>query len=209
MAKKNNIPEVDIVVDEQAGVIREVKPEPHLRSKKGHERRVNATIYTILILMSIIWLCPFVFLVFQSFRSWDPAVENAAGGIAGGMAPYLLPKVWSLDNYKFLFAGARYEPLLLFKDSGATLLTLTMSGASGAAAGLFVGDNKKFGYLTLALSSLCLLINPVWDIHVQLLCLVALAGIAKLLWTADVKKTALMVAASCGVLCLRYVTLLP
>ena len=77
-----------------------------------------------------------------------------------------------------------------------------------AAAGLFVGDNKKFGYLTLALSSLCLLINPVWDIHVQLLCLVALAGIAKLLWTADVKKTALMVAASCGVLCLRYVTLL-
>ena len=42
MAKKENIPEVDIIVDEEAGVIREVKPDnKHLRSKKGHERRVN------------------------------------------------------------------------------------------------------------------------------------------------------------------------
>ena len=44
MAKKNNIPEVDIVVDEKAGVIREVPAEPKLRSKKGHERRVNTAI---------------------------------------------------------------------------------------------------------------------------------------------------------------------
>ena len=44
MAKKNNIPEVDIVVDEKAGVIREVQPEGKLRSKKGHERRVNTSI---------------------------------------------------------------------------------------------------------------------------------------------------------------------
>ena len=32
---KHEIPEVDIVVDEKAGVIREVKPQPKLRSKKG------------------------------------------------------------------------------------------------------------------------------------------------------------------------------
>ena len=63
MANKKHIPEVDIVVDEQAGVIREVQPEARFRSKKGHERRVNATIYTVLVVMSIIWLCPFVFLV--------------------------------------------------------------------------------------------------------------------------------------------------
>ena len=62
MSDKNKIPEVDIVVDEAAGVIREVKPEK-LRSKKGHERRVNTSIYIILILMSVIWLAPFVFLV--------------------------------------------------------------------------------------------------------------------------------------------------
>ena len=94
MSKQNEIPEVDIVIDEEKGVIREVKPQ-NFRSKKGHERRVNTTIYIILILMSIIWLAPFVFLVFQSFRSY--ALES------GGMVDYLLPKTWSLDNYRWLF----------------------------------------------------------------------------------------------------------
>ena len=79
MAKQNNIPEVDIVVDEQKGVIREVQPEKKLRSKKGHEMRVNASIYAILIAMSIIWLCPFIFLVLQSFRSY----ATEAGGCYG------------------------------------------------------------------------------------------------------------------------------
>ena len=68
MSEKNKIPEVDIVIDETAGVIREVKPDK-LRSKKGHERRVNTSIYIVLTLISIIWLAPFVFLAFQSFRS--------------------------------------------------------------------------------------------------------------------------------------------
>ena len=94
MSNKNEIPEVDIVIDEKAGVIREVKPQK-TRSKKGHERRVNTGIYIILVLMSIIWLAPFVFLVFQSFRSY--ALES------GGMVNYLLPKTWSLDNYRWLF----------------------------------------------------------------------------------------------------------
>ena len=94
MNTKNEIPEVDIVVDEKAGVIREIKPEK-LASKKANERRANTTIYVILVLMSIIWLAPFVFLVFQSFRSY--ALEG------GGMVDYLLPKTWSLDNYRWLF----------------------------------------------------------------------------------------------------------
>ena len=94
MNTKNEIPEVDIEIDEKAGVIREVKPQK-LASKKANERRSNATIYAILVLMSIIWLAPFVFLVFQSFRSY--ALEG------GGMVDYLLPKTWSLDNYRWLF----------------------------------------------------------------------------------------------------------
>ena len=94
MSKKNEIPEVDIVIDEKAGVIREIKPQK-TRSKKGHERRVNTGIYIVLVLMSIIWLAPFVFLVFQSFRSY--ALES------GGMVNYLLPKTWSLDKYRWLF----------------------------------------------------------------------------------------------------------
>ena len=117
MAKTNNIPEVDIVVDEKAGVIREVEvPEKKLRSKKGHERRVNAGIYTLLVIMSIVWLCPFIFLVLQSFRSY--ATE------AGGMVNYLLPKQFSLDNYAFLFAGAEFHLNFLWKDAGAIVTTI-------------------------------------------------------------------------------------
>ena len=71
-----------------------------LRSKKGHERRINGTIYTVLVVMSIVWLVPFVFLVLQSFRSYK--LEK------GGMVDYLLPKQFSLDNYAFLFEGSNF-----------------------------------------------------------------------------------------------------
>ena len=110
MATKTEIPEVDIVVDEQAGVIREVKSEK-LRSKKGHERRVNTSIYVILVIMSIIWLAPFVFLVLQSFRSY--LTET------GGMVNYLLPKHFSLDNYRFLFYDEKSQ---FFRWYGNTLI---------------------------------------------------------------------------------------
>ncbi len=75
-----------------------------LRSKKGHERRVNGSIYTVLTVMSIVWLVPFVFLVLQSFRSYK--LEK------GGMVDYLLPKTFSLDNYAFLFEGSNFFPWL-------------------------------------------------------------------------------------------------
>ena len=109
MAKENEIPEVDIVVDETAGVIREVKTEVHFRSKKAHENRVNRTIYVILVIMSVVWLAPFVFLVLQSFRSY--LTEN------GGMVNYVIPKHFSLDNYRYLF-----EDGLFFKWYGNTLI---------------------------------------------------------------------------------------
>ena len=57
----------------------------------------NAIAYIVLILISIIWLFPFVGLVLQSFRSY--ATEY------GGMVDYLVPKQFSLDNYTFLFSG--------------------------------------------------------------------------------------------------------
>ncbi len=125
MAKQNNIPEVDIIVDEAKGVIREVQPEKKLRSKKGHEMRVNAGIYAILIAMSIIWLAPFIFLVLQSFRSY--LTEH------GGMVSYIVPKQFSLDNYKFLFQGAAFSFNLLVKDAGAIILTM-LTNLAGIAA---------------------------------------------------------------------------
>ena len=61
-------------------------------------KKVSNTIaYVVLVLISIIWLFPFVCLVLQSFRSYITEL--------GGMVDYLLPKKFSLDSYKFLFSG--------------------------------------------------------------------------------------------------------
>ena len=58
----------------------------------------NAAAYILLIIISIIWLFPFVGLVFQSFR-----------GESGGMENYIIPKQFTLDNYKFLFGdGSKF-----------------------------------------------------------------------------------------------------
>lgn len=57
----------------------------------------NAVAHAVLILISIIWLFPFVGILLQSFRSY--ATEY------GGMVDYLVPKAFSFDNYKFLFSG--------------------------------------------------------------------------------------------------------
>ncbi len=135
MAKQNNIPEVDIIVDEEKGVIREVQPDKKLRSKKGHERRVNASIYAILIAMSVIWLAPFVFLVLQSFRSY--ATE------AGGMVNYIVPKQFSMDNYIFLFQGAAFSFKLLVKDAGAIAITVLTNLAGLAAIVAFLVRKPK------------------------------------------------------------------
>ena len=53
----------------------------------------NIAAYALLIIISIIWLFPFVGLVFQSFR-----------GESGGMENYIIPKQFTWDNYKFLFS---------------------------------------------------------------------------------------------------------
>ena len=132
MANKKHIPEVDIVVDEQAGVIREVQPEARFRSKKGHERRVNATIYTVLVVMSIIWLCPFVFLVLQSFR-----------GESGGQVAYVLPRQWTLDNYRFLFAGAVFSLKALVQDLPAVIWTVLTNAAGIAGMVAFLRRKPK------------------------------------------------------------------
>ena len=82
--------------------------EPKLR--KQHRKLSNALAYTVLILISIVWLLPFVCLVLQSFRSYilEP----------GGIVNYLLPKTFSLDSYKFLLSGE----CQFFKWYGNTLI---------------------------------------------------------------------------------------
>ena len=119
-----------------------------LRSKKGHERRTNGAIYTVLTVMSIVWLVPFVFLVLQSFRSYK--LEK------GGMVDYLIPKHFSLDNYAFLFEGSNFfswcgKAILVAAAAAcaATLLThflgraLDRADAGRGRSILSLGDRKS------------------------------------------------------------------
>ena len=71
--------------------------EKNPASRSRNRKIGNAITYAILIIISIIWLFPFVGLVLQSFRSY--ASEY------GGMVAYLMPKEFSLDNYTYLFSG--------------------------------------------------------------------------------------------------------
>lgn len=70
--------------------------ETKTRSRSMHNKISNGITYVVLVIISIIWLFPFVGLLLQSFRSY--ATEY------GGMVAYLVPQSFSLDNYKYLFS---------------------------------------------------------------------------------------------------------
>ena len=62
-------------------------PKRHM-GMKALNRASNATIYVLLVIISVIWLIPFVFLLLQSFR-----VESTY------QVGYVVPKEWGLKNY--------------------------------------------------------------------------------------------------------------
>ena len=70
------------------------KKEQKFRSQKTGRTISNVFAHLTLIIMSVIWLFPFVCIVLQSFRSYDSEY--------GGMVDYIVPKAFSLDNYKYL-----------------------------------------------------------------------------------------------------------
>lgn len=78
-----------------------------------HRALKNGITYAVLVLISIIWLLPFVCIVLQSFRSFELEF--------GGMVDYLLPKTFSLDSYKWLFS----EESKFFRWYGNTLIIAT------------------------------------------------------------------------------------
>lgn len=67
------------------------------QSKKVNELISNTITYIFLVIISIIWLFPFVGLILQSFRSYETEY--------GGMVNYFLPKQFSLDAYAYLFVS--------------------------------------------------------------------------------------------------------
>ena len=61
------------------------------RSKSGKERFTRTLIYIFLIVLCVIWLIPFIYLIFQAFR-----------GESRAMVTYIFPKEWTFDNFIFL-----------------------------------------------------------------------------------------------------------
>ena len=54
----------------------------------------NIISYVLLVIISIVWIMPFIFLVFKSFD-----VENP------GVTSYVIPRQFGFDNYVFLFSS--------------------------------------------------------------------------------------------------------
>lgn len=61
------------------------------------DRISNTAVYIILTVICVLWLLPFVYLIFQAFR-----------GESRSMVSYVLPKEWSLVNFKILFTQTNF-----------------------------------------------------------------------------------------------------
>lgn len=66
--------------------------EMKLTGKRRRERIGNAATYTVLIVLSVVWLLPFLYLILQAFR-----------GESTGMVNYILPKTVTVENFVSLF----------------------------------------------------------------------------------------------------------
>lgn len=64
--------------------------------KSAKRAIVDACIYVLLAIISIVWLFPFLYLIITSLRGESTAIVS-----------YLFPKKWSLDNYVWLFSDPK------------------------------------------------------------------------------------------------------
>ena len=85
-------------------------------SIKRREAISNGITYAVLVIISIIWLFPFFCLVMQSFISKEELMSTSA--------VYIIPKAFSLDNYKFLLSG---ESLFLRWYGNTLIIALFVS----------------------------------------------------------------------------------
>lgn len=67
------------------------------KKKSGYQQGQSKTrflIYTILIILSVLWLFPIVWIILTSFR-----------GEGGAFVPYIIPKEFTFENYRQLLAN--------------------------------------------------------------------------------------------------------
>lgn len=66
-------------------------------SQKSKNTLSNTIIYFILVVMCVVWILPFIFIVFESFR-----VDST------GVVGHIIPKQWGFDNYVRLFKETQF-----------------------------------------------------------------------------------------------------
>ncbi len=76
------------------------------KSLKTHQRVSNVFAYILLVVLSIIWLTPFVLIVFESFRT-ETTMQVG----------YVIPKVWGFANYKTLFDKNAMDFIVWYKNT--------------------------------------------------------------------------------------------
>ena len=64
---------------------------------KKQKRRTLTFVYVLLIILSVIWLFPILWVVLTSFRGEGAMLVN-----------YIIPKTFTLENYKMLFTNSSY-----------------------------------------------------------------------------------------------------
>lgn len=62
-----------------------------IKGMRARAKTTNAFLYVLLSVLSVIWIIPIAWLVMTSFRGEPGAFPN-----------YVIPKTWSLDNYRML-----------------------------------------------------------------------------------------------------------
>lgn len=72
----------------------EVENEKQGMGLKARRRIANIVSYVLLVIISVVWIAPFVFLIFQSFE-----VSST------GWSARVIPQQWGFDNYVYLFSA--------------------------------------------------------------------------------------------------------
>ena len=93
-----------------------MKNEKRHMGIKAANRLSNTAIYILLVIISVIWLLPFIFILLQSFR-----VELT------GQVGYIVPKQWGFDNYIRLWTSdfkRWYLNTLIIALASAILVTI-------------------------------------------------------------------------------------
>ena len=81
----------EVLTENTQSVMAEVPTKKHI-SQKTSRRISNTIIHIVLALMTVIWLAPFVCILFESFRTESTSTVG-----------YIIPKKWGFDNYAKLF----------------------------------------------------------------------------------------------------------